>query len=210
MPRIDVLEFIDADKAEPGAIERRNLGIVREEPHRQADQIVEIDPVVGRQHGAIGGPRRRDFPVRLRLAALRLGDGADEIFRARARQAERRSERGRALRLAGDAEAGCETGGGGVLAQDREPERVEGVDSDAARVRAEHRMQAVAHFRRGPACEGNGQALRAGDAAIGDEMRDAMDQGAGLARARPGDDQQRTFDHGRRRALIGVEGREDA
>jgi hypothetical protein len=92
-----------------------------------------------------------------------------------------------------------------VLAQDREPERVEGVDSDAARLRAEHRMQAFAHFRSGPAREGNGQALRAGDAAIGDEMRDAMDQGAGLARARPGNDQQRTFDHGRRRALIGVE-----
>ena len=69
---------------------------------------------------------------------------------------------------------------------------------------------AFAHFRGGPAREGDGQALRAGDAAIGDEMRDAMDQGAGLARARPGDDQQRTFDHGRRRALIGVEGREDA
>jgi hypothetical protein len=66
-------------------------------------------------------------------------------------------------------------------------------------------MQAVAHFRRGPACEGNGQALRAGDAAIGDERRDAMDQGAGLARARPGNDQQRTFNYGRRRALIGVE-----
>ena len=124
------------------------------------------------------------------------------------------SARGRgrpsAAASAADAEAGCETGGGGVLAQDREPERVEGVDSDAARVRAEHRMQAVAHFRRGPACEGNGQALRAGDAAIGDEMRDAMDQGAGLARARPGDDQQRTLDHRRRRALVGVEGREDA
>ena len=205
LPRIDVLELIDADEAEAGAIEPRDLGIVREEPHRQTDQIVEIDPVVGCQHGAIGGPRRRDFPARLRLATLRLGDGADEIFRARARQAERRGERGRTLRLAGDAEAGLEAGGCGVLAQDREPERVEGVDGDAARVRAEHCMQALAHFRRGPAREGDGQALRAGDAAIGDEMRDAMDQGAGLARARPGNDQQRTFNYGRRRALIGVE-----
>ena len=39
------------------------------------------------------------------------------------------------------------------------------MDGDAARVGAEHRMQALLHFRCGPAREGDGQALRTGDAA---------------------------------------------
>ena len=54
--------------------------------------------------------------------------------------------------------------------------------------------QALAHLGGGAAGEGDGEAVLGGDAALGDQMRDAVGQRAGLARARTGDDQQRPVD----------------
>jgi hypothetical protein len=97
-----------------------------------------------------------------------------------------------------------------VLAQHREPERVEGVDRYFACSRTEAIAQTLAHFRGGPAGERDGETVLAGNAAFGHEMDDAMREGAGLSRARPGDDEQRTGDDGRRRALVAIEAGERA
>ena len=68
---------------------------------------------------------------------------------------------------------------------------MEGVDRDAAGARAEHLRQPLAHLARGAAREGDGEAVLRRDAALRDQVRDAVGQRAGLAGAGPGEDQQR-------------------
>ena len=125
-------------------------------------------------------------------------------------EVERLDEQGDALGFARDAKAAREPGGARMLAQDRKPERMEGVDRDLRRSRGSSGRQPLAHFRGGAAREGDGEAMLRRDAALGDEMGDAMGQRAGLAGAGTGDDQQRSVDGFRRRALVRIELGENA
>ena len=54
-----------------------------------------------------------------------------------------------------------------------------------------HRPQPRTHLPRGPGGEGHGQHLAGRDVAVGDQVRDAVGDGAGLARPRAGQDAHR-------------------
>src|SRR5580693_3528756 len=97
-----------------------------------------------------------------------------------------------------------------MLAQYREPERMKGVNRNFVCPRAKGRLQALAHFGGGAAGEGDGKAMFGGDAAFGDQMDDALGERAGFSRAGSGDNEERAVNDGRRRALVVVEGGQDA
>ena len=92
-----------------------------------------------------------------------------------------------------------------MRAQDREAERVEGVDRDAGGACAEQRVSRVAHLGRRAAREGDGEAVLRRHAAVRHQVRDAVRQRAGLAGAGPGEDQQRPFDDLGGAALLRIE-----
>ncbi len=89
-------------------------------------------------------------------------------------------------------------------AQDRQPEAVEGVDGDASSRRSEQVLEALAQLLGGAPGEGDRQVLLRLRLPRADQVGDAVGQGAGLAGAGAGDDQERPGDHFRRRPLVGV------
>ena len=95
-----------------------------------------------------------------------------------------------------------------LFAQHRQAERVEGVDRRLVGTRQQAR-EPLAHLGGGAAREGDGETGGGRDAVRGDEMGDPMRQRAGLARARTGDDQQRSGRHRGGAALVVVEVGED-
>ncbi len=207
---VDVLELVDRDRAPALAQARGEAGVGRQRAHRQRDEIVEVDEAAHGERIAIG---RQDFfhVVGGRAeAALRLGDRAQRPFGLEQRDVERLREQRRALGLARDPEAAIEAGGAGVLAQDRQSERMEGGNRHPPGLVRQEADEPLAQLRGGAAGEGDGKAAFGGDAALGDQVRDPMGQRAGLAGAGTGDDHQRPVPDLRRRALIGVELRQDA
>ena len=79
------------------------------------------------------------------------------------------------------------------VAQQVQADRMEGADGHAPHraLAAEPLLKALAHLGSGLIREGHGGDLIRFDAAPLDQMRDARDQGFGLARTRPGDDRDR-------------------
>jgi len=71
-----------------------------------------------------------------------------------------------------------------------EPQRLHRADLGAVTAGV-HRPQPRTHLPRGPGGEGDGQHLAGRDMAVGDQVRDAVSDGAGLARARTGQHTQR-------------------
>ena len=114
------------------------------------------------------------------------------------------------LRFARDPKAAMEAGGARMLAQDGEAEGMEGVKRDLSGAVGKQCRKALAHVGGGAAGKGDGEAALRGHVTLGNEVGDAMGQGAGLARAWTGDDQERPLDGGGGRALVVVELCKDA
>src|SRR5208282_4509187 len=91
------------------------LDVALEQAHRECYEIVEVDPVPERHDLLVGRERLRDFSARDRLAALRLGDEAQQARDLAWRKSQRLAECRGALHLAGDAEAAMEAGGTAML-----------------------------------------------------------------------------------------------
>src|SRR5262249_2364478 len=85
--------------------------------------------------------------------------------------------------------------------QDARAGRVEGADPQA--LHREEGLAALAHLARGLVGEGDREDLVRSRAARGDEPGDAARDDARLARARPGQDQERALAVDDRRALLG-------
>ena len=203
---VDVLEFVDRDRGEARPPECREAGIVGQGVHRQRNEIVEVDPIAHRECLLVGRQCLCGLCVEWTERALGLGNDAQEP--AGLGRADRRNfgEERAALGFAGDAKAAMEAGGLGPLAQERQTEGVEGVDRHLpGAVRRQQAREPFAHLGRRAAGEGDRESTCRGDAEIGDQMRDAMGQRAGLARAGTGDDQQRPLDHLGGGALIVIE-----
>ena len=91
-----------------------------------------------------------------------------------------------------------------LLAQQREPQAVEGGDEARAPPPGQQRRQPLLHLRRRPPAEGDGQALLRRRPALGDQVGEPVRQRPGLPRSRPGDDEERAVhDLRRRRAARG-------
>ncbi len=82
---------------------------------------------------------------------------------------------------------------------------MEGGHGHLLRVRADQGLQAFGHLLGGPAGEGDRQALAGGDIALQHQVRQPVGDGAGLAGARAGHDQQRPARDFGRRALVGIQ-----
>ena len=76
-------------------------------------------------------------------------------------------------------------------AQDGQAQRVERADRRAGRPPGQQEAEPLAHLVGGPPGERDRQALLGEDTQLGAEVRDAVGEGAGLAGARAGDNQQR-------------------
>ena len=85
-------------------------------------------------------------------------------------------------------------------AQDQIGERMKGAAGNLATAAIDQKTGAPKHFLGGTAREGQQQNRARIDALI-DQMGDAINQSAGLARARAGDNEQRAFHRGRRLIL---------
>ena len=92
-----------------------------------------------------------------------------------------------------------------LAAQEPRAERVKRRHPHAAAVRAQQRLDALAHFLRGLVREGHRENLVGLRVAVADEVRDSAGDDAGLAGPGAGEDQQRPLDVKDRGALFGVE-----
>ena len=163
---VDVLEFVDRDPSEAIAVARRDRrrrsGARRARRDRRSRSSCAA-PARGHRPTS-PRPRRR----RRSLRALGLGDRAQQPLGLGLGEAEGLRQQRDALRFARDAEAACKPGRGGVLAQDREAKRMEGVDRDrgalvASRPARRSRISAAARRVNVMARQ-----LSAADAALGD------------------------------------------
>ena len=97
-----------------------------------------------------------------------------------------------------------------MLAQDRQAERVEGVDRDVPGLAGKQHVETLGHFPRRPPGEGDRQASGGRRVALGHQMGDPVGQRPRLAGARTGDDQQGPIDRGRGGPLVGIQRRQNA
>ena len=177
--RIDVLVLVDADPrpplAEPGGHRRRPV------QHRdgQLDQAVEVDQVPDGQ----AGPQH--------VTPLRVGGRPGQQGPSAARRSGQLRGHLEHRLLVGDREVGRQPGELVILAQDHQPEPVEGGHRQLRGARAEQPGQALAHLLRGPPGEGERQAGPGRHALLGHGGGEAVGQRARLAGTRPGDDHQR-------------------
>src|SRR5207249_1822175 len=107
-----------------------------------------------------------DLGARRTLAALCPRDRAQQPLGAIGGQIKRLREQRGPLRLAGDPETAIQAGGAGVLAQDGEGERVEGVDRNLGRSVWKQAREPLAHFAGGAAGKRDGEAVFGGYAAL--------------------------------------------
>ena len=92
-----------------------------------------------------------------------------------------------------------------IRAQHPGTQRVERAGLDVTPALADEADDPLAQLRGGPVREGHGQDPPRGDALDADEVGDAMGEHAGLARTRPGEDQQRPIGRGDGARLLGIE-----
>ncbi len=105
----------------------------------------------------------------------------------------------------GDDKATGQTGGLRVAAEDLQRPAVEGADKAPAKGLAEQGLDPFAHLEGRLVGEGHGGDLGVAGPVVGQEVGDAVGQNPGLARARAGEDQQRSGAVGDRFALRIVE-----
>ena len=175
--RVDVLVLVHADPRPAGAQPGRGVRVVAEDGGGQLDQAVEVHEVPFGQRLT-----QRRVCVGDQLAAVPPGPG----------HLGRDLQRGR---LVGHLEPRGEPGRLVVLAQDPQAQAVERGHRGLAG--GTQRRQPVLQFLGRAAGERDGQEGFGGQAAVGDLVGDPVGERAGLAAARPRDDQQRAVRGGR-------------
>ena len=215
---VGVLVFVDQDVAQAVLPFLAQFGVGIQQFGRQADQVVEIDRLVGAQGGVVAvvdlgvdarvvvfgglqrGGGRLQFVLPQRDARHRAADfllvGGLEDFRDDACGVGRIEDGKRRLQL----------GELRVLAQHAQAHRVEGGDDQALGVDALGQLGgALLHFARGLVGEGDGGDRARLVAAFTDQVGDLVGDDARLARAGAGQHQQRAVEVLRRFALRRIE-----
>src|SRR5690606_34994406 len=138
----------------------------------------------------IGGERPARVIVR-HACPFRFRDRAERTVHLARRKAAHLREDRRLVGVARDAETAGKADVRPVLAQDRKPERMEGVYGNLPCASRQELREPLAHLVCGAPREGNGKAVRGGYTALCNKVRDTVSEGARLARAGAGDDQER-------------------
>ena len=218
--RVRVLELIDEQVAKTSPNPRADLLFLAQQPHRQRDQIVEVDAARPAQFGLIPAIDRGDMAVEEVLGlALEGGGGQQPVLRRadpaldRARlkrpvvQVFRRESRLDQPQLVGsvhDREVGPQPDAVAVAAQQAHAEPVEGAHEDA-RVAADQVEGAFAHLVRGLVGEGHRRDPPGLDFPLGDQPGDPAGDDARLPRSSAGDHELGTAVVGDRRELLRVQ-----
>ena len=201
---VGVLALVDQQIADAFAPAQAQLFLGFQQPHRQADQVVEVDRVEGGQarlvllvqHGGVhlaralrGGERfvrrqagvlrARDQVARV-VEHVRLAAGRQQVLELRA-----------GVVAVEHGKAAAQPGLGMLDLQELQPQRMEGADGQPfGRIALDALGHALLHFARGLVGEGDrGDAARR-HAARGNQVRDLLDDDAGLAAAGAGEHEQ--------------------
>ena len=208
---VGVLIFVDHDVGEALAVALEHVGMLAEQVDGAHDQVVEVERVSTSQGQLVGGVDVGDGgvgPAGRALAEHRGGDelvlrAADGVRDGAGRQPlvvesgvlrELRDQPECVLPVV-DGEAGLEVERGGLAPQDAHPGLVERGDPGAFRMSgADEHADPVGHLPGGLVGERDRHQPVGRDPVVTDEMRETVGQDAGLARARPGDDEHRAVD----------------
>ena len=204
---VGILVLVDEQVVEPALPRRQHVGMLGEKPHRQEQQVVEVDGVVRAHLGLIFGVEFRDqggvllvvltsvvlgaLEIVLRLR-YRFADttGLDDLLVQSAAPVYPAHER---LRIVGivDREVAVEAHRSCFLAKDSPTDGVKRAHPDLRRGRPDERADPLLHLLCGLVREGYRQDSPRWDALI-DEMREAVSQRPGLAAPRSRKDEYRT------------------
>ena len=222
---VRVLVFIDEDVLVAvlppleGAIARR------EKADREEQQVVEVERVVLAQQRFVPRPHERGDALELALRRRgHVGRSVQLVLRA----GDRRGDRAGRDHLLGDALVGhrlaqeralvglvvdrerpIDANDRPVVAEQPRAEAVERTDRQLPDpLPIQQAVEPLAHLTRSLVREGHREDRPRGHP-LADEVRDAVCEDAGLARAGAGEDQQRAFAVGDSGALLGIEGIED-
>ena len=187
---IQVLEFVDENDV-PSRADRRTLGVPLQQLGGLDDQRVEVDdlarrekPLVAReQHGVVVQQRVAAESVR-RESVERLGVPAAVAFDA--------PQHAQLILFVGDAEPRFEQHARAELAQQFGAERVDRSAFDVRRRRAERGCETLRDLAGGLVRERECANARRIDVQFLDEMANALDEAVRLARAGPGENEERS------------------
>ncbi len=213
---VDVLVLVDPDVLPARPVLVGDLGMLPHRQHGQLDEVVEVDQVARAQLTLVP-PRHHGQLVPVgglpeRAGAAQPGQRAPQslqVARPRRRTGQRLPQDLRAHRLVRDRDIRPQAEARVLLLDHPQPQAVEGGRENARRLLRDERVEPFAQFGRGPPGEGHRQAPLGRHRALPHPVRDRVDEGAGLAGPRPGDDQQRAVRDRCRGALLGVESGQD-
>ena len=193
----------------------RSARVLLEEAHRPEQEVAEVRRPGPRERRLVAGvDLPRELPLDVVLAGrvsaglerepLPLVDAGERLARGE-RLAVVRAELGEdplhepeLVVVVVDRERLGEPGARRLAAEEARAEGVEGLDPQLVRRGAEQRGEPLAHLARRLVREGDGEDVPGDDALLADEPRDAVDDDAGLAAARAGEDEQRARRRGAR------------
>jgi hypothetical protein len=218
---VRVLVLVDEDVAEGLLPALARLREVLQDLHREHQQIVEVgrvrgehatlvevvhlgDRLVVERGDALGVVGRRDELI-LGGGDLRVDAARREALRVALELLEALLREAHLVGLIVDGEVRAVAEPLRLAPQDPAAGGMEGEDPDRARDRAEQVLEPLAHLACGLVRERDREDLVRLHAAGVDQVRDAVGEDAGLARARPGHDEQRAFGGQDRLALRRVE-----
>ena len=222
---VRVLELVHEDVGVAVAVALADLLVVAQQLHRADDDVVEVEGVVLVQElgVALVAARRHLFEVAVRLHLV--GGGRDQLALCLRDDGEDRARRVLAhveavlgadllhqrhlVAVVVDREAAGDADRLAVDAEDARADSVEGPERDAAGDAAEQPLDALAQLSRRLVREGDGHDPGGRYVLLADQIGDAVGDDAGLAAARPGEDQQRAVNVGYSLELRRVESIED-
>ena len=192
MRGVGVLVLVDQHVAHLRLPFLAHLGVLLQQLERQADQVVEVDALVGGQPLLVA---RHDAGGDFLVVVLGLGLGPGGIEAHVLPQADRPLPLARARGVGGaagvledagdvvrieDGELGLQAQRAAVLPHHPHAERVEGADQDLLRLATHQGLGAFAHFRRGLVGERDGRDAPGLQAGL-DQARDLVGDHARLA-----------------------------
>jgi hypothetical protein len=221
---VRVLVLVDEDVVERGLPALERLGEPLEDVDGEHQHVVEVDGVRREQPALVelvdlcdrlipeGGDARRvllgPHELVLRVRDLRVDAPRREALRILAELLEAGLHEAHLVGLVVDRERRAVAEPFGLATEHPATGGVEREDPDRAGRAAEDPFEALAHLRRRLVREGDREDLVRLDAMRPDQVRDPMREDAGLARARPRDDEERSVDVEHRLPLGRVEARE--
>jgi hypothetical protein len=204
---VGVLVLVDEDVPEPASVVLGDGGHALQQRHRLHDQVVEVERVRRAQpglvdavdlgHGAlvgVGGPLGGVLggqQLVLQVGDLRGDRARGELLRVQLQIARDQPDQPAGVVGVVDGERGTDPEVLGFAAQDAHAHRVERRHPHRTRPPAHERVDPLLHLGRGLVGEGDRHHLAGVHAPLGEQPRDPVGEHAGLARTRPGHDEQR-------------------